>query len=102
MRGVAVLGVMLLAGMGHAMAQGLPGATGTRSFQWPNGDSFNGEFSGGLPNGPGTMRYANGETVSGTWIDGCLNVGSRRLAVFTTLKTCPRGSPVPIPRRADR
>jgi len=102
MRVVAVLGVMLLAGVGQATAQGLAGASGTRSFEWPNGDSFVGEFRGGLPNGPGTMRYADGERVSGTWIDGCLRIGDRRLAIFTTLKSCPTGMPVPLPQLSTR
>lgn len=102
MRCVAILLVALLAGTGAAAGQVLPGANGTRSFAWPNGDSFEGEFRAGRPNGPGTMRYADGESVSGVWVDGCLKVGSRRLAVFNTLKNCPRGLPVPLPQLADR
>jgi hypothetical protein len=102
MRNAVIMLMLLLAGAGQAAAQGLPGANGTRSFTWPNGDSFVGEFHGGLPNGAGTMRYASGQLVSGLWVDGCLKVGSQRHAVFTTLKSCPRGSPVPLPTLADR
>ena len=48
------------------------------------------------------MRYASGQVVEGLWVDGCLTVASQRYAVFTTLKNCPRGLPVPLPQLVGR
>lgn len=101
MRALPILLVTLLLAT-EAAAQGLYGASGARSFTWPNGDNFTGEFRNGLPNGPGTMRYANGQEQSGHWVDGCMRVGNQRFAVFTRLASCPRGAPVPLPQVADR
>lgn len=35
-----------------------------------NGSVYTGEVKAGLPNGQGTMKYANGEVYEGEWKDG--------------------------------
>src|SRR5688500_4581330 len=105
MRTVAValiLALSALAGPVLAQTYGVAG-DGTRSFVWDNGDVFTGAFRNGLPNGPGTYRKANGEVHTGEWQNGCLvTTAGYRVAVFTTLKTCPAPSPrlrhPPFPR----
>jgi hypothetical protein len=72
---------------------------GTRSLVWSNGDSFTGEFRGGLPNGPGVFRSADGEEQRGEWRDGCLVNERTRIAVLTRLSDCPSPPPPSRPQR---
>ncbi len=48
---------------------------------------YDGEFHNGKPNGAGTLT-ANGESVKGTWKDGCLQGGARRASIGVPLSTC--------------
>jgi hypothetical protein len=48
---------------------------------YPNGDRFEGEWSGGLKNGTGTMKYATKGTYTGQWAGGLRHGTGRRVFV---------------------
>ena len=41
--------------------------SGSAHFRWPNGKSYEGDWTLGKPDGVGTMTLPGGETYSGTW-----------------------------------
>jgi len=65
---------------------------GTGRYTYKNGDYYEGEFGNGAPHGKGTFHGHNqigGVSVyAGTWRDGCLNDGSRMVAVLRTRTEC--------------
>jgi hypothetical protein len=48
---------------------------------------YEGEFRDGKPNGAGTLTEG-GETVRGTWKDGCLQGGARKASIGIPLSAC--------------
>jgi hypothetical protein len=56
---------------------------------WQNGDSYTGDYKNDQADGQGTYRTHSGEAFSGEWINGCLQGGSRRMAVGVPLSQCP-------------
>lgn len=52
-----------------------------------SGGRYAGEFKDGKPNGIGTYA-GGGETVSGSWTNGCFREGERRAVVNATAREC--------------
>jgi hypothetical protein len=65
------------------LADGEPNGHGVLTLQKLQ---YEGEFRNGKPNGSGTLR-AGGESVRGTWKDGCLQ-GQRKASIGVPLSAC--------------
>lgn len=46
------------------------GFTGNRSYSYPSGNTYDGEFVKDLPNGKGVMRFPNHDKYEGDWVEG--------------------------------
>ena len=53
---------------------------GHATIAFIDGERFDGEFRGHLPNGRGTLRTSANEVFSGLWSDGCFDDGKRRMS----------------------
>jgi hypothetical protein len=53
---------------------------GHATIAFVDGERFDGEFRGHLPNGRGTLRTSYNEVFSGLWSDGCFDDGKRRMS----------------------
>jgi hypothetical protein len=66
------------------LVEGEPHGHGVLILQ---GVRYEGEFRNGKPNGVGTLTRG-GDTVKGSWIDGCLREGNRRASFGVPLSAC--------------
>ena len=63
---------------------------GPGRYDWPAGQSYQGNYVAGLPNGQGTVTI-DGAAFAGTWRRGCLTHGDRRIAIGVPLSACGGG-----------
>lgn len=65
-------------------------------FIFVNGDRYEGSFKGGLPNGFGSFTSHTGESVRGSWSNGCLRQGDRVTAAGISKEKCAFEESLPI------
>ncbi len=63
---------------------------GPGRYDWPAGQSYQGNYVAGLPNGRGTVTI-DGAAFAGTWRRGCLTQGDKRIAIGVPLSACGGG-----------
>ncbi len=63
---------------------------GSGRYDWPAGQSYQGSYADGLPNGQGTVTI-DGVSFTGTWRRGCLTHGDKRIAIGVPLTSCSLG-----------
>ena len=63
---------------------------GPGRYDWPAGQSYQGNYVAGLPNGQGTVTI-DGAAFAGTWRRGCLTHGDKRIAIGVPLSACGGG-----------